>query len=306
MMNNAWYSTFGDIPIVERNRQDEARDQSEFVNSFFFNERISDAQTLNNWKSLEQIKSLAATSVDPGVGGQLIAYRANMIGVVPQLKACGQFQDLGGQVFDIKDFLENTIYNISRVRKSIGRPYHEIDVYTDSTTADQFFMGFVQYSKWKVGDLVQINVPAGEAAIGFPYRKFKLYKPNGIMLNVLTDPFFDDLVSAEPTGSDVGHFLMVLDLGQGGTSYPGLIASHRKRYKVGDIDELAKVVATFSCVMEYPTRERVLTSETTTAVVECPRASYIVANFSAVSFTIPTLLLAGTTPSGTGLALQSI
>lgn len=298
MENNAWYATFQDLPMSERNRQDELRDQKEFLNAFFFGTAISSNQTLTGWGSLPQITSISPTNniptVDPGTGGKLIAFRANMIGVVPQLNACGQFSDSAGAALEIKPFLETTIYDIYRARESQGRPTDSIDIYTSQSVADQFMTAFFAYSKEKLGDVLRLNmedVDVKQTTIGFPYRSFKLYKPYGVTINIITDPYFDDLdaafssSSAGPNDATLGKFLFVLDLGAGGSIYPAVLASNRKQYTSGQIDDLAKIDSTFSCVMENPTIERTLTSTTTTAVVECPKNSIIVANFSRIQHT---------------------
>jgi hypothetical protein len=282
MAQNEYYAKFVDLPLAERNRQDERFDRVEFMNSFFFGDRISDAQTIDSWKNLEPIYSVASgTSVDPGIGTQLMGYRANMIGVLPQLKSCGQFQDLAGQDLQIRTLLETWIYDISRARQSSGRPHTEIDIYTNSVAADQFMTAFIAYSNAKVGGLLQININEGTSEIGMPYRRFKLYIPAGVVVNIITDPFFDDIKSAaNEAGADyVGSYLMILDLGSGGSIYPATLASNRKVYTVGELENLARIDNTFSCVMTLPTRNRTLTSQTTTAIVECPLNSLVVANF---------------------------
>ena len=294
MENNAWYAMFQDLPMSERNRQDELRDQKEFLNAFFFGTAISANQTLTGWASLALITSTAGLVVNAGTSGKLIAYRANMIGVVPQLNACGQFSDSAGAALEIKPFLETTIYDIYRARESQGRPCTSIDIYTSQSVADQFMTAFFAYSKEKLGDVVRLNmedVDVKQTTIGFPYRSFKLYKPYGVTINIITDPFFDDLdaafssSSAGPNDATLGKFLFVLDLGAGGSIYPAVLASNRKQYTSGQIDDLAKIDSTFACVMENPTIERTLTSTTTTAVVECPKNSIIVANFSKIQHT---------------------
>src|SRR4029453_8487242 len=281
MRDNAYYAMFQDLPIAERNRQDEHRDQVEFMNAFFFGERISDNQTLDLWKNLEQINSVPATTVDPGVGAKLMAYRANMVGVLPQLKACGQLIDAAEQDFSIAILLETHLFDLYRNRQSYGKNTSQIDLYTDSTTADQIMTAFIAYSNAKMGGLLQICICEGEAEIGSPYRRFKLYKPNGVSLNVITDPFFDDLAAASAP-SYYGKYMMILDLGSGGTIYPAVLATNRKNYTSGQIEELARVDKTYACVMEAPTIERTLTSETTTAIVECPKNSLVITNFKSV------------------------
>ena len=294
MENNAWFTRFGDLPAAERNRQDEHQDRLQFMHAFLFGERISQYQNLDQWKLLGPIKSLTGEYLDPGTGEQFQAFRANMIGVIPQLADCDRVIDNAGDPdgYPIDTFLEQEIYNIVRARRSQNRPADQIDIWTDETTADEFQSAFIEYSKVKTGDIARINLEQGVTEWGFPFRRFKLYKPSGVFVNILTAPFFDDMASAAgqsaygygdaPWGSGaagLGKFLMVLDLGAGGTIYPATLASNRKTYTVGDINDLAKIDATYSQVMDNPKFRRTLTSETTTAIVEAPPNSLVVANF---------------------------
>lgn len=295
MENNAWYATFQDLPLSERNRQDELRDQKEFLVAFFFGTAISANQTITGWGSLPTISSTSGLSVDAGTSGKLMAYRANMIGIVPQLNACGQFSDSAGAALEIKPFLETTIYDIYRARESQGRQTDSIDIYTSTKVADQFNSAYIAYAKEKNGgDIVRINLDAeaiktGTTKFGWPFRSYRLYTLPNVTVNILTDSFFDDLDSAFSASTindaTLGKFLFVLDLGAGGSIYPAVLASNRKQYTSGQIEDLAKIDSTFSCVMENPTIERTLVSTTTTAVVECPKNSIIVANFSRVQHT---------------------
>ena len=232
MENNAWYATFQDLPMSERNRQDELRDQKEFMHAFFFGTPISNNQTITGWASLPQITAITSASVNPGTqGGYLIGYKANMIGVVPQLNSCGQFSDSAGAALEIKPFLETTIYDIYRARESQGKPVTEIDIYTSQGVADEFMTAFIAYSKEKLGDIVRLNIDEGTTSIGFPFRRFKLYKPHGVHVNIITDPFFDDYEAAAsanpgPNSVSLGRFLFVLDLGNGGSIYPAVLGSN--------------------------------------------------------------------------------
>jgi len=290
MDSNRWYAMFQDIPLAERNRQDEEKDRKEFLNSFFFGTAISSNQTLTGWGSLSQITSLSGATVDPGTGGKLSAYRANMIGVLPQLQACGQFSDSAGADVEISSFLETDIYNLWRARKSQGKNANEIDIYTSQGVADEFMIAFIAYSKEKLGDIVRLNIDEGTTSLGFPFRRYKLYKPHGVYINIITDDFFDDFEAmagdaATVNSAGLGKFLLPLDIGSGGSIYPAVLGSNRKQYTTGRIEDLAKIDSTFSCAMENPTIDRTLTSTTTTAVVECPLNSKAIVNFGSVAHT---------------------
>lgn len=290
MESNSWYAKFQDIPMAERNRQDEHKDRVEFLNAFFFGTALTANQTLTGWASLPQITSVSGATVDPGTGGKLMHYRANMIGVLPQLQACGQFSDSAGADIEVSSFLETTIYNIHRARKSQGREANEIDTYTSQGSADEFMQAFLAYSKEKLGDILRLNIDEGTTSLGFPFRRYKLYKPHGVYVNIITDDFFDDIEAmaadaATVNSAGLGKFLLPLDLGNGGSIYPAVLASNRKQFTTGQIEDLAKIDSTFSCAMENPTISRTLTSTTTTAVVECPLNSKAEVNFGSIVHT---------------------
>ena len=305
LADNQWFEMFQDLGLAERNRQDELRDQKQLINSFFFGRAWSSAQRLDGspfWTSLPQVLSLSGASVDPGTGGRLFHYRANMIGIYPQLLACSRVNDMQGQAVNIRTWAETNIYNVYRSRTSQGRPARSIDVYTDSITADEFMVAFINYAKGKLGDIIRINVDAadgqnvrpfsmseGANEWGFQWRSFRLFRPQGVTVNLITHEFFDDILntfSTSSVGSSLtrGRFLLTLDMGKGGSIYPAVLGSNRKNYTTGEIEQLAKIDASFACVMENPTIETSMTSENTTAIVECPLHSDWTENFSGVTY----------------------
>lgn len=281
MESNEYFRNFGDLPLAERNRQDEEEFQRRWVNTFFFGKAISSNQTLANWQSLEQILTVTGSSVDPGLGNKLVAYRANMIGVYEQLRACGQVRDLQNNKLNFYEFLDE-IYNIYRARKSQGKDTSAIDVYTDSQTAANFETGALNYYKNEYGDILRIVIEQGKNDLGFSWRSYTFKRPQGVKVNIIVHEFFDDLVNATATENvgSTGRFMMILDMGKpgprGGTIYPGMIASNSKSRTLGELENLARLDRTFNCVMEHVTEEVNLTSQTGTAVVECPANSLII------------------------------
>jgi len=281
MESNEYFRQFGDLPLAERNRQDEAEYQRRWVNTFFFGKAISSDQTLANWQSLDQITTVTGSTVDPGLGGKLIAYRANMVGIYEQMRACDRVRDLQNNKLNFYEFLEE-IYNIYRARTSRGQRATSIDVYTDSTTAANFESGAIAYYKAEYGDILRITIEKGANALGFNWRSYEFKRPQGVRVNIITHEFFDDLVNAADTESisSTGRFMMILDMGKsgpgGGTIYPGMIASNKKMRTLGELENLAKLDATFACTMEHVTEEISLVSETVTAINECPANSLII------------------------------
>lgn len=274
MESNEYFRAFGDLPLSERNRQDEMEFQRRWLVSFFFGKAISANQTLTNWQSLEAINSATGAVLNSGQGGKIMAYRANMIGVFEQLRACGRFIDLQNNPLNLYEFLDEC-YRIIRARKSQGKNVSELDWYTDSTFAANFESGVIAYYRKEYGDIVRINIDTGGNELGFHWRTFTFKFPVGVKINIITHEFFDDMVSAfdNENLASSGRVLLCLDMGKGGTIYPGMIATNKKMRTLGDIEKMAALDTTLACVMEAPTEEISLTSETVTAIVECPANS---------------------------------
>lgn len=277
-MENPLFETFGDVPLAERNRQIGERAQREWVNSFFWGKPLVN-QTISTYTSLAAI-----TSVD----GTTMGYRANAVGVYEQLRNCGRVVDMQNQQLYIRDFLDD-IYDLVRARETSGVPNRSIDVYTDSETADLFKQGMIEYYNAKSGGLLRYNAPIEDGNIegslqtmGFYATSYKVDFPAGVVINIVTHPFFDDIVTAakaESVGS-TGRFLWILDLGKGGSIYPGIIGSARVSTTVNQIEDLRKVNSSYHCVISNPTKDLTLSSNTWTVIVECPAANLIYENFS--------------------------
>lgn len=281
---NPLFEIFGDVPLAERNRQIGERAQREWLNSFFWGKPLAN-QTMATYTSLQAINSVAGT---------LMGYRANSVGVYEQLQACGRVVDKQASQLSIRSFLKD-IYLVVRARETSGIPNKSVDVYTDTETASLFKVGMIAYYNAQAGGLLRYNAPIEDGNIegslqemGFWATSYKVDYPAGVTLNIITHPFFDDNLSAaklEDTASgtalgSTGRFLWVLDLGKGGSIYPGIIGSSRVSTTVDDIELLRKVNTAYSCVISNPTRDLTLNSTTWTAIVECPAANLIYENFS--------------------------
>ena len=293
LRTNAFFNKFGDVSLAERNAQLGLQFQKEWVNSFFWGQPISDKQKLATYKELGVINSVDSTVFAAGsdIEGAAIGYRANALGIYRQLADCGRVTDKAGAALDLSDFLEGNIFDLVRSRKDQGKPADSIDVFTDSKTAKNIFNAFMVYYKTESDSTLNVNYDITNKNVsnmGFYANSYKLHYPAGVTLNVITNEFFDDMVTAHKAGDQTsaggvtdgsqGRFLMVLDLGGG--IYPGIIGSNRVVHKTGDLTDLAKVDQSYACVMKNPTKETTLNSVTWTAIVECPTDNLIIENFA--------------------------
>lgn len=307
--NNPYFAKFGDVTLAERNRQLGAMWQKEWMNSFFWGKRLNTNQSLANWTSLPaQYAHYNANlgGVTTSGTSHIVSRKANAIGIYEQLQACGRVKDLKGQRLNLAE-LFNELYTLYRTRSNSGRPSDSIDCYTDSKTAASIQTAMVKYygaatvtANSNSAITFDYQVKDGNIAkLGFRVRSYELLYPQGVTLNIITDHYFDDFVSAmkaeelatnqhnngggantegaDRSVGDSGRFLMFLDLGGG--IYPGIVDSNRKVHTVGALEDLAKIDSGYGCVMRSPTKEVTLNSVTWTAVVECPDDNLIVENF---------------------------
>lgn len=307
--NNPYFAKFGDVTLAERNRQLGAMWQREWMNSFFWGKRLNTNQSLANWTSLPaQYAHYNANlgGVTTSASSHIVSRKANAIGIYEQLQACGRVKDLKGQRLNLAE-LFNELYTLYRTRSNSGRPSDSIDCYTDSKTAASIQTAMVKYygaatitANGNSAITFDYQVKDGNIAkLGFRVRSYELLYPQGVTLNIITDHYFDDFVSAmkaeelasnqhnngggantegaDRSVGDSGRFLMFLDLGGG--VYPGIVDSNRKVHTVGALEDLAKIDSGYGCVMRSPTKEVTLNSVTWTAVVECPDDNLIVENF---------------------------
>lgn len=299
MESNEAFRQFGDLPLAEANRQDEAMFQRRFVHSFFYNKPISASQTLALYQNLEKIYAMdypvygTATTASTTA---IMAYRANFIGVREQLKTCtpSSVLDLLGNQLNWLEWLDIN-YAIKRVRETmLGREVKDIDWYTNTDMANLLDQAYVKYlsSLYKdssgTNEIVRVTVDGEQkfTALGQPWRSYNVRKPAGCRINVIVDTFFDDLLDDWDNISqqEGGNVLACLDIGKpgpnGGSIYWAQIAANRKSFTTASLEELAKIDTSFQCVMNTISKEQTLTSQEGTVVVECPMASRWIENIS--------------------------
>lgn len=280
--SNPAFREFGDLPLSERNRQDELEEQHRFVHDFFFNKPINGFQTVNAWESLDPIYTVAGAVLDPGLSGKLISRRANFVGVVEQLRVCDRVFDIQNNPLNFGEFLDLN-YDIMRARKSQGKKVTDIDWWTDSIFRARFQTAAFGYYKDQYLDQLRVTVELGKMnELGMIYDSYYFKRPAGVRINVMSDEFFDDYrAEFDAQGIEhVGTLMMALELAKpgpnGGSVYYAQIAANRKVYTTAKIEELAKYDSTYRCVLETTSIEQSLTSETGTVVVECPLNNAII------------------------------
>lgn len=279
---NDAFKQFGDMDLAKRNAQDELKHKKAWVHNFFFSVPSDANQTLEGWQSLERIETPSGFGIDPGTGGKLIALRAENIGVLEQLRRCNRVRDLQGGPLNMYEFWEE-VYLIKRSRETNRGRVNEIDFYTDSVTAANFHRGMLAYWKKESMEMLVLNQDFIKTnAMGMKYGSYNAIFPSGVTVNIIVDPFFDDLRAANKNKGQegAGSILTALDLGANGSVYWLQVASNKKTYRTGEVDKLAQLDRDWACVMDSVTESRTLISDTGAVVVECPQDQIWIWNFS--------------------------
>lgn len=276
---NKYFDTFQNLPLSEYYRQDEEQYQKRWVHDFFYGKAIGANQTLANWQSLEQITTVTGATVDPGLGGRLIAYRANPIGIIEQLHRCGRRIDLQNQPLNFYEWLDEN-YRISRARKSQGRTVEVLDWLTNQRLAANIESAVIDYLDREYNDKLRIPIDEGSNELGFSWKIFSKFKyPTGLKIALVTADFFDDMFDAfsDESLASAGNVLWCLDIGKpgpkGGTIYPGMIESYNVTVQKGDLATLQRIDATFACTMRHISTKIQMSSAAWTAICECPANS---------------------------------
>lgn len=290
MESNAAFRAFGDLPMAERNAQDELEEQKRFVNDFFYNKPLVN-QDLTNWQLLDKINTVEGASTTLGIGSKIVAYRANFVGVREQLRLCAQVFDLVGNALNLYEWLDLN-YAIMRARSTfLRRDVTEIDWFTNNVMRALFASAYTNYIANEfpgfpprlVANYDQIN------KMGQIYDTYSFKYPGGVKINILSDFWFDDrLDQFQDIGQEAaGNVMWCLDIGKpkAGSIYWAHIAANRKTYRTADIDALAKIDSTFRCIMNTISIDQTLVSKEGTVVLECPLANAMVENIKLV---IPT------------------
>ncbi len=285
---NPLYRKYYHVEEAEYNRQVIADFQNRMVNTFLFNAPLPN-QDMDNWDQLETISSFSDTGISgsglyiPGVEGRCVARRANAEGVYQQLYECGRVKDLFGARLNWLE-LQAELYNIHRIRKDNGYPSDVIEVVVDSAYRVLFIQALVRYMQSKYEGAARFNISVDEKTTnaGFVYQDFKLDYPSGVTLRVVSHMCLDDLLTAHQTvnGStlqSVGRKLLILEWN---SIYMSIIESRSVNRSTGTAEEIAKINEGALCVVDIPVKSVKINTMMFTTVVECPKASLWVENFS--------------------------
>ncbi|HUX20095.1 MAG TPA: hypothetical protein VMW69_02575 [Spirochaetia bacterium] len=255
---NGFQKNFKYIDVVKRNQMMRQEYQKQWMNSVWFNGRISEIQVDNlatsNFTSLEQV-------VDPEDPSCVYEYKANAVGIHTQLVENSRRLDLAGGDLDL-DLILDMAYVMQRNRKLDGKPHDTIDFMTDRFTKNRIDQILISFLKSEYGYDIHQYVTKGQVVIegtniiDWTYTLYDIPK-HAFQLAIFTHPFFDDRLDAfgdaGSAGADItprGRMLVAMDwndivIGAGDAN-----TVHRE-YK-GEVT--ANANSTWSCVMKLNTK----------------------------------------------------
>lgn len=284
--NNSYFTDFQDLPEAQINKQEGLDAQMRMASAMFRNKPLPN-QTMLAYDQLEEIVTASSGSFDIPTGAKCIGRRANMVGILEQLAECNRVADLQGGQLNLPD-LFRTLYLIQRSRQSNGDTSGMIDLFMDTSSATRFHAGMVAYYNEQNSGLLRVNMDMGnnyrinnpaeikKAAFGFAYRSYPLEFPQGLVINVVTHYFFDDMVTqAASTGNtSIGRNLWILDFSG---IYPFTIETVRATTETNP-NVLQSIDATYACTVKIYKEKKMLNNFTMGMHVECPRASLVIEN----------------------------
>lgn len=330
---NRFYAEFYYLTETEKNRQLDADWKKRVVNTAFWGKALSAGQTLGSYANTPATTSAQYSNPAYGLptiaafagildangnqilgsdGGTCVGRRANAVGWYEQMAQCGRVMDIGNQKLYLSALFEE-IYNMYRVRKSQGKKNpHIFDCFTDSRFAKVFNDGMIGYYLANLQGAGRIEIPisgvnvaqrdpqtqgpAKVANFGFTFRAYELIWPAGIIINIISHEYFDDLVTvAKQSGMEsVGRVFWILDFTR---FYPGIIATNSQEWETGKLANLAQIDESYACVLAVNTKRQKLTSMMWTLVCECPTGSLMLEDLALVA-PDPTTVVAGLTYPG--------
>jgi hypothetical protein len=287
LKDNKLYRQFIHVPDVEYTRQVTEDFQRRMVEQFFYGKAWSDKQNKDEWDQLPPITLDYGSFLGPHMIGQdtCIGRKANPVGIVSQLNECNRVRDYGGTnndaPFDLTDLFEE-IYAMQRVRAENGVESNVFEVCMNTTFARLFQLAMIKYYKAQTADTLAMNWDLGaqkQGPFGFYFRDFVLDFPAGVILRVMTHPFFDDWADAHRQAdaaiTQQGNMIWMIDWS---TIYQAIISSNSVTNKTGDVQEMARVSAELLCIMKTKQTTYRHTSTTFTNVAECPASSLMIWN----------------------------
>jgi hypothetical protein len=271
---NPYIERFKQLPITEQNKRMYKLFLQKWMTSVFFGQPINENQTVENYKDLPQIS-------DPR-NGSFLHYKANPIGLYPQLQACNRVIDNQGAPLNF-NVLEEQIYALKRYREGrTGKTVEDIDVMVDRANFNRIKSIMFQYYKKKYGvsdptiyfgpkDPIRFDADAGKTMW---YRQSYEFDEAGVVLHVIQEPWMTDFKSHFPSSiRNRGNFMFFIDWSD---FTLGVAETAKRKSKTPDLE----TDPDYRCIMKANYSHVEMESFTWTAMVGEESSHLIYTNFS--------------------------
>lgn len=282
-LTSDFFKKFRQNDLVRIRKDQEVKNQRDWINTIFWGQRINELQTVNTYDQLPQV-------VDPENANCVLEYKANTIGLRTQLNDCGKVLDLSGGVLDM-DLIKDRLNQLKRIRGADGTNITSIDFLTDRYTKGNIFTRMIGFYKSKYGLDTERFYRVGEAikhdtfVTDFMVDKYQ-FPDEGIDMNIITHPYFDDFLSMFPTADKTrGRVLMGIDWSD---TQIGLAETLSVSRQTNVLDNL------YNCIPKPNVKHYQLVAKTYAAQLFDPNRHLIIENFSDAC---PTITVAGCIPS---------
>lgn len=273
---NEFFKVFNILPYGEQLKQQDKRFFEEWWMSIFKGQPINEHQNVNDWQGSGKLPQVVDID-DPSC---VLEYKANQLGIEYQLSACSRVTDMAGQPLNF-DALTETLYQLKRNREGSnnGETVDVIPLQTDRDTANKIKTVFAAYYKAKYQLTYTQEIGKGPAekfsqTSGLAVNTYD-FDEAGVQLDVVSDPFFHDLLLATPTAhrqaSRYAWFLDYSDIDVGIAKS----ASVTRRFPDPKV-----IPSDWKCVITPNVKTYQLKSQTYTTAVYRPERHLIVKGFS--------------------------
>ena len=275
---NEFFKVFSMLPYAEQVKQQNKLFNDRWWVSIFKGQAINEYQNSEQWQGINGGGVPKVYDIDDP--SCLLEYKANAIGIEPQLQACGRVVDMAGAQLDF-DSLREMVYQLKRHREGTnnGETVDVLPIQTDRDTANRIKTLFASKEAKQYGISYNRNFSSKEAlefskSTGLAVNSYD-WDEAGVSLDIVADPFFSDLLYATPAAHrSVNRYMWLLDYSDIDVG----IAKTESRLKVYPNDKVVDDL--WKCTIKTNEKQRRLESTTFTVAVHNPDRHLIIRNFS--------------------------
>lgn len=268
---NIYLERFKQLPATEQNKRMYQLYLRKWMTSVFWGQPINENQTVETYQSLPQV-------TDPRTG-TFLHYKAQPIGLYPQLQACNRVIDNQGQPLNF-NVLEEQLWSLKRYREGrTGQTVEDIDVIVDRYNFNRIKSLMGQYYQKKYGTTWEKHFGPNDAIKmgedrSLWYRQSYEFDEVGVVLHVIQEPWMTDFRSHFPSNlRNRGNFMFFVDWSD---FTLGVAETAKRKSKTPDLE----TDPDYKCIIKANYTHYEMESTTWTAMVGDESSHLVYTNFS--------------------------